>query len=244
MRLEKVRAIAGKDLAVLRRRPNLLVSLLLFPIVVGIGLPLILDITVSRHHTTFASLLPLTDAFGFFFLILVVVLTTTLAAYAIVGEKVERSLEPLLATPTTDGEILLGKTLGAFLPPLGATYLGLGLFMALVDAFSRASLGYYLYPDATIAVFAGLGAPLAGLFSVEINVIVSSWAADVRSAQQFGSLVILPFIALYVAGEIGLVTLDTNAVLVVAGVLAILDLVLFFVSRGLFRREEILTRWR
>ena len=33
-------------------------------------------------------------------------LPANLASYSMVGEKVERSLEPLLATPASDGEIL------------------------------------------------------------------------------------------------------------------------------------------
>ena len=61
------------------------------------------------------------------------ILPTAIASYSIVGEKVEKSLEPLLATPTTDGELLLGKSIAAFLPPLIATYIGALIFMVLID---------------------------------------------------------------------------------------------------------------
>jgi ABC-2 type transport system permease protein len=49
------------------------------------------------------------NAFLFFFIIGAVSLPVGIAAYSVVGEKVEKSLEPLLTTPLTDGEILMGK---------------------------------------------------------------------------------------------------------------------------------------
>ena len=55
------------------------------------------------------------DALVFIFIILAAIIPTVIGSYSIVGEKIEK-LETLLATPTTDSEILLGKTLAAFLP--------------------------------------------------------------------------------------------------------------------------------
>lgn len=61
------------------------------------------------------------------------ILPTAIDSYSMVGEKVEKSLEPLLATPTTDSELLLGKSIAVFLPPLIATYIGALIFMVLMD---------------------------------------------------------------------------------------------------------------
>ncbi len=58
------------------------------------------------------------------------------------------------------------------------------------------------------------------------------------------SLVFLPFIGIYLASEIGLITLDTNTLLIIGGVIAVLDVVLFRVSTSLFQREQILTKWK
>lgn len=46
--------------------------------------------------------------------------------------KLEKSLEPLLATPTTDDELLLGKSLATFLPTLGVTYIGTAIFVTIM----------------------------------------------------------------------------------------------------------------
>lgn len=167
-----------------------------------------------------------------------------MASYSIVGEKVEKSLEPLLATPATDGEILLGKSLGAFLPSIAATYFGATVFMVLIDVITHQQLGYLFYPNWNAGVFLLLAAPLACLFSVEVNVIVSARVNDVRAANQFGGLLVIPFAALYVLGEINLVPLTANDLLILSAVLLFVDILLFFVSRSTFRREEILTKWK
>ena len=68
------------------------------------------------------SSINLLGAFPFFFIILSALLPLYISSYGIVGEKTEKNLEPLLATPTSDGEILMGKCIGSFLPVLVSIY--------------------------------------------------------------------------------------------------------------------------
>ena len=70
------------------------------------------------------------DAFSIWFLIGAAVIPATIASYSLVGEKIQKSLEPLLATPMTDGEILLGKTISGLVIPLGAVYAGSVIYMS------------------------------------------------------------------------------------------------------------------
>jgi ABC-type Na+ efflux pump permease subunit len=177
--------------------------------------------------------------------ILAAYLATPIASYTIVGEKVEKSLEPLLATPTTDSEILLGKGISAFLPPLAAVLGGSALFMLLMDLTTKDKLGYYYFPDWNSAIVILLLLPLALLMSVQVNVIVSSRVADVRTGQQLGALAVIPFMGVYLAGELNLINLgEASNLLIIAAALLVVDVLLFFVSRATFRREEILTRWK
>jgi lysylphosphatidylglycerol synthetase-like protein (DUF2156 family) len=92
--------------------------------------------------------------------------------------------------------------------------------------------------------FPASGAPLACLFSVELNVIVSARVNDVRAASQFGGLLVIPFAALYVLGEIHVISLNANTLLIISAVLLVVDVLLFFVSKSTFSREEILTKWK
>jgi ABC-type Na+ efflux pump permease subunit len=183
------------------------------------------------------------DAFSFFFIIGSVFLPTTIAAYSLVGEKLERSLEPLLATPVTDGEILLGKSIAAFIPPMAAIYIGAAVFMVLIDVLTHQTLGYWYFPNWTIGLILLLVAPLSAILSIEMNVIVSSRASDVRAAQLQANLVAIPFAGIYVASEVGVISLDIKNLLIISAIILVLDLILFFISTKTFHREEILTKW-
>jgi ABC-2 type transport system permease protein len=77
-----------------------------------------------------------------------------------------------------------------------------------------------------------------------LNIITSSRVSDVRTAGQLGSLTFLPLIGIYLASEIGVITLNTNTLLIIAGVVAVLDVALFRISTSVFQREEILTKWK
>ena len=161
------------------------------------------------------------------------------------GEKVEKSLEPLLATPTTDGEILLGKGIAAFLPSIGSVWGGAAILMTLMDAVTHDKLGYYYFPTWNTAVFLLLLVPLAVMLSVEVNVMISSRVSDVRAAQQMGLLMALPYAGIYLAGQRNFVNLgDTNDLLTISGILLAAVIALLFLVRTTFRREEILTRWK
>jgi ABC-2 type transport system permease protein len=160
-----------------------------------------------------------------------------------VVEKLQKSLEPLLATPMTDSDILLGKSISGLLIPVASIYMASIIFMALMDNFTQGVLGYLYYPNWHMGAIL-LVVPLASLMSVEINIIISARMTDARSAQQTGTLLILPFIGLYIASEFGIFTFTDTNLLILAGALAVIDLAFFFVSKATFQREEILTRWK
>ena len=236
---------ATKDLKVIIRKRTIRYTIIILPLLISILFPLVIKFEGNRNRGIPAAVLPgLLNSFSFFFVIIAALLPTPIASYSIVGEKVEKSLEPLLATPTTDGEILLGKSIAAFLPTIIATYAGATIFMILTDNVTHSTLGYLYFPNWAIGVILLLLAPLAAVLSVELNVIASARVSDVRAAPQLGALMFLPFMALYVAGEIGLVLLDTNNLLLISAIVAALDLVLFRISTATFRREEILTKWK
>jgi ABC-type Na+ efflux pump permease subunit len=237
--------IAAKDLKVIIRKRTVLYTVILLPLLLSILFPSVVEFAGRKSGGIPAAYLPgLLNSFAFFFVIIAAIIPTPIASYSIVGEKVEKSLEPLLATPTTDGEILLGKSIAAFLPAIIATYAGAAVFMALMDSVTHSTLGYLYYPNWDIGVVLLLLTPLAALLSVELNVIASARVSDVRAASQLGGVMFLPFMGIYLAAEIGLISLDTNNLLIISAVLAVLDLVLFRISTATFRREEILTKWK
>jgi hypothetical protein len=80
--------------------------------------------------------------------------------------------------------------------------------------------------------------------SVGYNVLISSRVSDVRTAQQLGTLIILPFSAVYVLSELQVLTLTTVHLLLMAAILLALDVVMFALVKTTFQRELILTEWK
>ncbi len=245
MDLQSAWSVAAKEFKIFRRKYNVIYASVVLPLVVGIAFPLIVDYSLHKksHAFTAATLPAYMDAFSLFFLIGAAVIPTAIASYSLVGEKIQKSLEPLLATPMTDGDILLGKTISALLVPVVAIYAGSAIYMALMDAVSRSRLGYFYYPNWHMGAIL-LVAPLVSLLSVELNVIISSRLNDVRTAQQLGTLVLMPFLGIYLASELGFFPLDDDNLLILAGVVLIADVLLFFLAKATFQREEILTKWK
>jgi len=243
MRLSKAWTIASKDFKTFTKRKNILYTLLYFEGVVSIGLPFLIRY-LSTKPDSVVALPQLIDAFSFLYVIGAALAPVGIASYSLIGEKVQKSLEPLLATPTTDEEILAGKSIAAFLPAMGVTFLGALIFMVLVDLFTHNVLNSLYFPNWNIVIILFIQAPLACLLSVGYNVLVSSRMNDVRSAQQLGSLIILPLGAVYLMSELKVMSLTTGNMWIMAAVLLVIDGILFYLVKAAFQREEILTKWK
>ena len=246
MRLSKAWLIATRDFKVFRHQKNIWYSVIVFPILISVLFPAVLEFAGQRSRglLTVANLPNLLNSFSFFIVIGAAFIPLGIASYSIVGEKIEKSLEPLLATPLTDGEILLGKAIAALLPTLVAMYAGAAVFMVGIDAVTFGKLGYNYFPNWTLGVLLIVVVPAAVAMSVLYSVIVSSRANDVRSANSYGILIFLPFMTIYFASEIRIISLDINGLLIIAGILSVIDVALYFVGTAAFQREEILTKWK
>lgn len=186
----------------------------------------------------------LVSQFVILFILLPMIIPMNLAAYSIVGEKTTRTLEPLLATPITTGQLLVGKAGAAILPGLGATWLAYLLFivgaLVLGTSFNVIRLfisGYWLTAIVLLS-------PLLALTAVSISIMVSSRVTDVRAAEQISGLFVLPLVGLFIGQATGLFLVDTTLILWMTGALLVIDTILMVLAIRLFQRENILTKWK
>lgn len=185
----------------------------------------------------------LLDIFTLLFMILPISIPVAIAAYSIVGEKANHSLEPLLATPITTGELLAGKALAAALPAVVATWISFLLYLVGVRIMtSAAMLAHILDPLWLLAVF--LLGPLLTILSVCTAIIISSRVTDPRVAEQLSAVVMLPIILLLVGQSMGFIILDGQIVVLGAIIVTILDVILLIIAVKAFQRETILTKWK
>jgi ABC-2 type transport system permease protein len=245
MRLSKAWTIANRDFKIFTKQKNVWISVIIFPVITSVIFPTVLQWAINRANSIpVATLTNLLNTFSFFFIIGAAFVPLGIAAYSIVGEKVEKSLEPLLATPISDGEILLGKAISALIPTLVAMYIGATIFMTSIDFIAYPTLGYYYFPNFTIATLLLILVPIASVMSILYSIIVSSRVNDVRSANSYGILMYFPFLAIFLASETGIITIDVNTLLILSGILLAVDAALFYVATKTFQREEILTKWK
>ena len=186
----------------------------------------------------------LVSQFMVMFMLIPLTIPATIASYSVVGEKTTRSLEPLLATPITTIELLLGKGLAAMIPAVVATYGAFGLFALGAWIIIPVPRVFMAMMDARWLLAVFLVGPLMAFMAVTFSMMVSSRVNDPRVAEQLSMIVILPVMAFFLGQMAGFFFINRALVLVVALVTAILDAILAYAAVQTFQRETILTRWK
>jgi ABC-2 type transport system permease protein len=257
----KIRAIFDKEVADARKNKMIVLSMALVPILLVLMtlgtsyfmvaldgemdeddqsiIPPELQGMDPRH----AFLIIMNDQYMFYFLLIPMMMPVYIAAYSIIGEKETRSLEPLLATPVTVAELLVGKSAAAVIPPVILTWIS---FLALVIG------GYFVMPAPVFLsmirpvwlVGMALLSPLLAVLSVLCGVIVSSRMNDPRAAQQVTGIFVIPIIGLSLTVLAGKFLLSVSMVVLASIAVLALDCVVLYFAVKLFQREVILTRWK
>ncbi len=185
----------------------------------------------------------LVSQFMIFFLMMPVFIPLSIAVQSIIGEKQNRTLEPLLATPIDTLELLLGKSLSAAIPAIIITWTSFAIFYASTLPIVGETLrGALLDPKWIVTVL--VIAPLLCLLGVGMAVLLSSRLNDTRAAQQLGAVVIIPIVGIAVAQTAGKLVLGVGHFIIGALFLALIDAILLYLTVKVFDRETILTRWK
>ena len=186
----------------------------------------------------------LVNQFLLLFLLIPLAVPVTIASYSIVGEKSTRSLEPLLATPTSTTEIIVGKALASVIPAIGATWLAFVVFLIGARFFVASDRVYALFMNPMWFVAMLLLAPLLTVLSVNVAIIISSRVSDPRAAEQIGMLVMLPIMLIFFGAIFGVIPLNTTTMFLLGAVTLLVDAGLVVLGVRLFQRETILTQWK
>lgn len=186
----------------------------------------------------------LISEFMLLFMILPVAIPVTIAAYSIVGEKTTHSLEPLLATPISTGELLVGKAVAAVLPAVLATFAAFGIFAlgSWIIVANRLLLASLLDPRWLIAIF--IVGPLLAVMAVTFSLMVSSRINDPRVAEQISMVIIVPVLVGFFGQISGWFVLNKQVITYTAVIMFAMDVFLVYLATRVFQRESILTRWK
>jgi len=265
MTLEKIKVVMDKEFDEIIKNKLILGSLLFVPLLFAVLMPVTMIApsvfypdTYQTGNSTFTGNLfgggvPSQDALIIFFMSAVIpffmmlptILPTIIASYSVIGEKKNRTLEPLLAAPVTVYDILVGKALSAIIPGLLATWVSSLLFFGISEGIIYIGLHRLIVPDVAMwGVGLLLLAPLLAFFGIMMALIISSRVSDPRVAQQISAIFIIPIMALFIGQLSGVLLISIQVILILAVVLLVIDALVLRFARSMFDREEILTRWK
>jgi ABC-type Na+ efflux pump permease subunit len=173
-------------------------------------------------------------------LIVPIVIPPVIAAYSVVGERDQGTLEPVLTAPVRPSELLLGKAVAVFVPSVAIAY-AMYAVVALSIRFGAAHIvrSVLFHPPQLLAQM--LFTPLLALWSIWACIGISTRASDVRVAQQLGSLAGLPLLAFTSLISFQLITPTVPLAIGLALALLALDLAGWRVVSRLFDPERLIT---
>ena len=182
----RVRAIVRKELREYRRNRSIVLAMAIFPLIFLIQ-PLVVVFVLPASAAAQLS----HEHLLLYMLGIPAIVPAAVAAYAVVGERQQGTLEPVLTTPIRRQEFLLGKALAALVPSVAVAYVVYAFFLACVELFTQPAVASALLggPDLLAQL---LFTPLLAGWSIWVGMAISARASDFRVAQQLSILASLP----------------------------------------------------
>lgn len=233
-----VRALVRKEWREFRHHRMILMTATILPIAFLV-LPILNLIFFDIDRAPGGVNLAVGQAMFCFFLTPVIV-PATMAAYGIVGERDQGTLEPLLTLPMSDRQFLAGKVLAIVVPTVA---MSLGIYLAymlvIAGAVHSEVRGPALDPIWPLGMV--LVAPLMALFSTLIGMTFSARAKDVRVAEHLSGLVLFPGMLPILLVVTRTIPVTVVTWLVFAALVAAVDLVLWRTAQRRFDRERVIS---
>lgn len=237
----RVMGIVQKELRDYRRNRFVIYTMAFLPLLFVV-LPTV-DVLSIKASITSARLDERVGASLLYLLIIPAMVPSALAAYSVVGEREQGTLEPVLITPVRREEFLVGKALAVLVPTLLIAYLVFGIFLGVAAIFA--------HPGVTSAVFAGshvlvqlLFTPLVAGWPIWVGIAISARSADVRAAQQVGFFASLPPLGIVALLSFNVIAPTLALALGLAGGLLIVDALGWRAVAAMFDRERLITGTR
>jgi ABC-2 type transport system permease protein len=197
--------IFAKDWKEMRYNRQLFLSVLLFPLIIAIGLPLMM------MGTFLADGVPPVEIYAIFqveiggmmklqFLLIPVIVCAMIAGDSLAGEKERKTAESLIVLPVTVKEIFVGKIFAALIPALFYAVMGFAIMGILSNLLVLepilAGASPIIFGDLAFWVIALVLSPVFGLVIVQVVVMISARLSSTKSAQQVSMVFAMPIFAL------------------------------------------------
>ena len=174
------------------------------------------------------------------FLILPLMYSTVIAAESFAGERERKTIEALLYTPATDGELFIGKVLAAFIPAVMITLLCFLGYIIVLNTAAFSIMGKIWFPLPGWYPLILWVSPAISLLGIAATVIISAKTQTFMGAYQTSASLVIVVLALLAGQATGVVYLNVLVALAVGAVIFAIDAVLFYFAIRGFNREKLL----
>jgi ABC-type Na+ efflux pump permease subunit len=234
----RVRAIFVKELRDYRRNRFIILTMSFMPLIFII-LPIVQVFTI-RASASSAKLDARIGLSLLYMLLIPAIVPSALAAYSVVGEREQGTLEPVLITPIRREEFLLGKGLAALAPTLGVAYVVFGVFLGCVALFAQPGVASAVFESSHLLVQLLFTALLAA-WSIWVGIAISARSSDVRVAQQLSVFASFPPLVLVALMALNVIKPTLVLALGIAAGLLLLDGLGWGLASVMFDRERLIT---
>lgn len=234
----RIRAVMRKELREYRRNRFIIYTMATLPLIFT-ALPVLelFNISASAPPSQVRTQVAITLLL---LLVIPVVLPATIAAYSVIGERDQGTLEPLLTTPITREEFLLGKSLAATIPTVGVAYVFFAVLVVAIRFGAPSVVANAVWKPSWFLAEV-LFAPLLATWSVWVGTAISARSSDVRVAQQLGTLASLPALVFPLLMSLQVFKPTVTTAIVIAVVLIVIDVGAWRVVSRMFDRERLIT---
>ncbi|MHB8512269.1 MAG: ABC transporter permease [Actinomycetota bacterium] len=236
----RIASVVRKEFREYRRNRFILGTTLVLPLVF-LGIPITNMLTVARHAAP-AAVRALAESAMLMMLLVPVIIPVTIAAYAVIGERDQGTLEPMLTTPIAEKELIFGKAIASIVPSVILAYLIGIVFAIVIRLIGNKTMISVVWASPRI-VAQVLFAPLLATWSTWVGMSVSARSSDVRVAQQLSSLGSLPVLGLTSLFTFRVLSPTIKTALVMAAALAIIDSFGWRMVSAMFDRERLLSQY-
>ncbi|MEM4177695.1 MAG: ABC transporter permease subunit [Nitrososphaeria archaeon] len=260
MRLDKVVLVFKKDWIEVRRNWQVTLPIIIVPLMISVLLPVLLTTISHITGSSGASLSDFENLirnmpthvqervkimsekqamvyimalyfFAQFFLIIPLMASSVITSDSFAGEKERKTIEALLATPISDGELFLGKILVSFIPSMTVTIISFVIYSITFDILSYNMFnGELLLPNIDWLLLIFCLAPYAAKVK------------GFREAQQISAILLVPILALVFGQLSGAIFFGAQIIVLLTIIFGVIDLIIFKIGVRLFKREEVLLK--
>ena len=175
-----------------------------------------------------------------FFLIIPIMASSVMAASSFVGEKEKHTLETLLYSPLSLGQLFQSKILAGLSVGIMVSYISFAAMLLVVEMEVFFLTGNLIIPSMSWLIIMLLIAPAFSLVAIAVTVRSSAKAKTIEEAQQRAVFLIFPILALVIGQFTGILLINSGLLLGLGAVLVVLDVLLMRGAAGNFTYEKLL----